>query len=227
MSDNRVIKEIYIDTENTGIRSYKNSAFYALTPTMTMFRGTQMLFECHLMMSDASTYFAPPAGGTWLFGVDDTFTASHADLVVSLDAQFCIPGDWGEMSETGGKISWRADLTGQGLKDSLADAASKSMYACLWFTPSGGNATLMGAWDIIMKNIAVDPTTAVEIEGITYPTMDIFNSSITSLTTPTGGLYRFQNGALQIKNSTTGKFHTISLSGEAGAETMDYGPGED
>jgi hypothetical protein len=225
MSSDRVIKDMYIDTEGTQIRSYKNSTFYALSPDMTMFRGTQVLFRCHLMMADAATYFAPPAGATWLFGIDSEFTADHADLVVSLNAQF-IAADWDQASFTGGKICWRADLTSQALKDKLADATTMAMYACLWMTPSAGSPTLMAQWNITMKNIAVDPTTATAQEGITYPTTDVFNSAITEVKTPTGGIYRLQNGALQLWNATQSKWRTLSISGAAGEETLDIGPGE-
>lgn len=227
MSESRVIKEIYLDTENNQIRSYKNSIFYALSPDMTLFRGSQVLFRCHLMLADAATYFTPPAGGTWLFGIDDQFTADHTDLVVSNNAQFNIAGDWDQLLETGGYICWRVDLTTDALKDSLADLTSKAMYACLWFTPSGGSPTLMAQWNVTMRNIAVDPTTATATEGITFPTTDVFNSAISGITTPTGGLYRLRNGALQLWNATQSKWHTLSVSGVAGSETLDLGPGED
>jgi hypothetical protein len=85
----------------------------------------------------------------------------------------------------------------------------------------------MAQWDVLVKNIAVDPTVATSVAGITHPTTTVFNSAISGLRTPVGGLYRIQNGAIQIKNSTTGKFQTISLSGAEGSETMDYGPGKD
>lgn len=227
MSESRVVKEIYLDTENNQIRSYKNSTFYALSPDMTLFRGSQVLFQCHLMLADAATYFTPPAGGTWLFGIDDQFTADHADLVVSQNAQFNIAGDWDQLLETGGYICWRVDLTTDALKDSLADLTSKAMYACLWFTPSGGSPTLMAQWNVTMKNIAVDPTTATAVEGITHPTTDVFNSAVSEIKTPTGGLYRLKNGAFQLKHSTYPTFHTLSISGEPGSETIDIGPGED
>jgi hypothetical protein len=226
MSDNRVIKEIYLDVEGNQIRSYKNSTFYALSPDLTLFRGSQVLFQCHLMLADASTYFTPPAGGSWLFGIDDTFTVDHADLVTSPHAQFNIAGDWDLLAETTGYICWRVDLTTNELKTSLADAASKAMYADLWFTPSGGNPTLMAQWNITMKNIAVDPTTATAVEGITHPTTDVFNSAIAEMKVPTGGIYRLQNGALQLWNATQSKWHTLSISGAAGEETIDIGPGE-
>jgi hypothetical protein len=216
-----------LDVEGNQIRSYKNSTFYALSPDLTLFRGSQVLFQCHLMLADGATYFTPPAGGTWLFGIDDQFTADHADLVTSLHAQFNIAGDWDLLAETAGFICWRVDLTTNELKTSLADAASKAMYADLWFTPSGGSPTLMAQWNITMKNIAVDPTTATAVEGITHPTTEVVNTMIDEIKTPTGGLMRMRNGALQLKNSTTGKWQTITMSGVAGAETMDYGPQED
>jgi hypothetical protein len=118
------------------------------------------------------------------------------------------------------------DLTTDALKTSLADAASKAMYADLWFTPSGGNPTLMAQWNVTMKNIAVDPTTATAVDGITHPTTEVVNSMISEIKTPTGGIYRLQNGAFQLKHSTLSTFHTLSISGDPGAETIDVGPGE-
>ncbi|AHF94017.1 hypothetical protein OPIT5_03795 [Opitutaceae bacterium TAV5] len=59
-------------------------------------------------------------------------------------------------------------------------------------------------------------------------------TSPTALVTrdPQGGTYRFRqtlDGGVvyQIKNITTGKFHTIYVSGNAGAETLTFGPAED
>ena len=226
MSD-RVIKEVYLDVEENQIRLYKNESFFALASDMALFRGSQVLFRCHLMLADAATYFTPPAGGTWLFGIDDQFTADHGDLVISAHDQFNIPGDWDLLDELRGYICWRVDLTGEALKTSMSNLAAKAMYADLWFTPSGGAPTLMAQWNIAMKNVAVDPTTATAVEGITHPTTDVFNTAISGITTPTGGLYRLRNGALQLWNATQNKWHTVSVSGVAGSETLDLGPGED
>jgi hypothetical protein len=225
MSD-RVIKEVYLDVEENQIRLYKNESFFALASDMALFRGSQVLFRCHLMLADAATYFTPPAGGTWLFGIDDQFTADHGDLVVSAHDQFNIPGDWDLLNELGGYICWRVDLTTDALKTSMSNLAAKAMYADLWFTPSGGSPTLMAQWNVTMKNIAVDPTTATAVEGITHPTTGVFNSVISEIKTPTGGLYRLKNGAFQLKHSTYPTFHTLSISGEPGSETIDIGPGE-
>jgi hypothetical protein len=118
------------------------------------------------------------------------------------------------------------DLTTNELKVALADAASKAMYADLWFTPSGGSPTLMAQWNVTMKNIAVDPTTATAVEGITHPTTEVFNSAISEVKSPTSGLYRLHNGALQLWNATQSKWHTVSITGAAGEETWSIGPGE-
>jgi len=225
MSD-RVTKEIYVDTEGVQLREYKNETFYSATP-MTLHRGSQVLFRCNLMMADASTYFTPPTGATWLFGIDNVYTADHTDLVLTENANFNTAGDWDKLAVTGGYICWRVDLTTSALKTALGDLPSAKMYACLWMTPNAGYPTLMAAWDLTMNNIAVDPTTATAVAGITYPTTTVFVSAINQILTPTNGLYRIQNGALQLKNSTTGKFQTVSLSGASGSETIDYGPGED
>jgi hypothetical protein len=211
MSESRVAKEIYLDTENNQIRSYKNSTFYALSPDMTLFRGSQVLFQCHLMLADAATYFTPPAGGTWLFGIDDQFTADHADLVVSDDDQFNLDGDWDLLAETSGRICWRVDLTTNELKDSLGDTDRKAMYACLWFTPSGGDPTLMAQWNVTMKNIAVDPTTAIPSPGITFDTVDRADSTYQKMKTDGGELW-FKDGKLLYQwCAGTGKYHRRSL----------------
>ena len=101
------------------------------------------------------------------------------------------------------------------------------MYAALWMCPVGGSYTLMAHWDVSMRNVAVDPTTATTVEGISYPTMDLYNADLTQIKTPTGGIYRLNNGAFQLWNPDQNKFHTISVSGAAGSETVEVGPGED
>jgi hypothetical protein len=160
MADNRVIKTMYVDTEACEIKDYKNSAFAVLSPGMSLFRGTQVLFEAHLMLSDGTTYITTPTGATWLFGIDDQFTRDHADLVTVENDQF-IAADWPGVDGAdfaNGKICWRTDLTGVALETSLGSLASKPMYAGLWMLPSGGSYTLVCQWELTMRNIAVEPT---------------------------------------------------------------------
>jgi hypothetical protein len=47
-----------------------------------------------------------------------------------------------------------------------------------------------------------------------------------AIKTPTSGLYRLKNGALQLYNSTTGLYHTLTLAGAAGSEYPSFGAGE-
>ena len=228
MSDPRRTIDMLIDVDS-GKRSETSGAtdLVEATGVQVLYRGTQILFRCILYVKDQSTSYNPPAGAVWLFGIDSAFTRDHADLAVSDNAQFNIPGDWADYSPTTGKICWRSDLTADLLKDDLADAADKTMYACLWMIPTGGKYTLMAQWEVKMKNIAVDPTTAIPQEGITYPTMDVYNADLGQIKTPTGGLYRLKNGALQLYNAEQAKFHTVSVAGAAGSELISIGPGED
>jgi hypothetical protein len=229
MADPRTKITAYFNVEECAWRLPRLSAPAAWsTPApMPLFRGAQVLFCAYLRTADPTVAFLPPSGGSWLFGIDDAFTPDHGDLVVSAHDQFNIPGDWDLLNETAGLICWRANLATPQLREALGSSESKNMYADLWFTPSGGAPTLIAQWNVTMRNIAVDPTTATATEGITFPTTDVFNATISGITTPTGGLYRLRNGALQLWNATQNKWHTLSVSGVAGSETLDLGPGED
>lgn len=156
MSDNRTVKTIYMNTETNAVCGYANSAFTVLSSDMSLYRGTQVLFRSHLLMSDGTTYYTAPTGASWLFGIDDTFERDHADLVESANDQF-IPDDWESANFTNGKVCWRADLSGEALKTALGSLISKTMYACLWILPVGGAYSLVAQWNVTMKNIAVEP----------------------------------------------------------------------
>jgi hypothetical protein len=158
MSDIRNYIDMYVNTEEFKHVAINGTTFL-VPPTQVLYRSTQVLYRCRLLMSDGSTYFKPPAGCTWLFGIDDQYTRDHAELVTSGNASF-IAGDWpgvGGADFANGKVCWRVDLDVQPLKDSLAATASKTMYAGLYMLPTGGVYTLLCHWDITMKNVAVDP----------------------------------------------------------------------
>lgn len=225
MADLRRPIEIYLDVENSTRRNRTGTTFFE-PAALSLYRGTQIVFRCHLLFSNATTYYVPALTDAWLFGIDNAYTRNKADLVTSLNAQFNIVGDWDQLDVVGGKITWRVDLTSVALKTALADSANATMYCALWVCPSGGNYTLLGHWDIIMRNVAVDPTTAVEQEGISFATVDLLNNDVTQIKTPTGGIYRLRNGALQLWNATQSKWHTISVSGVAELEQINVGPGE-
>ncbi len=155
MSDIRNYIDMYVNTEQFAYKELSGTAFTDPFP-MTLYRSTQCLFRCHLLMADATTYFKPPTGCTWLFGIDDQYTSDHAELVTSANDQF-ISGDWASADFDNGKVCWRVDLDVQPLKDSLGALASKTMFAGLYFLPTGGLYTLLCHWDLTMKNVAVDP----------------------------------------------------------------------
>jgi len=223
MSSDRVIKEIYLDTEGMQIRAFQNNTFSSLSTTTTLFRGTQILFRCNLRMADATTAFVPPAGASWLFGIDDGYTADHADLVLS--SVFNQAGDW-DYNLSNGKITWRTDLTSAALKTSLGDSASKLMYAYLWMTPVGGSPTLLAQWDVIIKNIAVDPTTATPVEGISFMTTDAATASFV----PVWGdqsRWRWKSGGWQYMFEADSKWRSMVGKMESGQPVLAWGDPED
>jgi hypothetical protein len=215
MSDARAIIEMYVNVEQFKYVSKNGTAFF--TPSnMELRRGTQIQFNCHLMLSDATTYFAPPAGATWMFGIDNVFTQAHAELVVSSNADF-VAADWTGSDFLAGKVCWRADLTSDALKAALGDTASSTMYCALWMTPSGGKAALMAHWDITMRNVAVDPTSAIPEPGVVYDTVDRADSTYQKMKTDMGEIWFKDGKQLYLFCVATGKYHRATLDQQQGA----------
>jgi len=191
--------------------------------------GTQCLFEATILNGAVGIPFNPDTC-TWMFGIDDVPFSATPDYVLSLDAEFNITvptKDWADLDEANGKISWRVNLATNELKAALLlkTALRNLMYGNLWMLTSIGN--VVWSWPIYVNKVHVDPTTAVAVASVSHITADVFNSAMSELKVPTGGLMRQQNGALQLKNVTTGKFQTLWLTGAVGAETLNYGPHED
>jgi hypothetical protein len=215
MSDARAIIDMYVNVEKFSYVTLSGTTF--LTPAqMELRRGTQVLFRCHLMLNDGTTYFTPPAGCSWLFGIDNVYTQAHTDLVVSSNADF-VASDWTGSDFQNGKVCWRADLTSDSLKTALADAASATMYCALWMTPSGGKATLMAHWDITMRNVAVDPTSATPEPGILYDTIDRADSTYQKMKTDMGEVWFKDGKQLYLYCVATGKYHRATLDSQQGA----------
>jgi len=215
MSNARAIIEMYVNVEQFKYVSKNGAAFFA-PPIMELRRGTQIQFNCHLMLSDATTYFAPPAGATWMFGIDNVYTQAHAELVVSSNADF-VAADWTESDFLGGKVCWRVDLTSDSLKAALGDAASSNMYCALWMTPSGGKAALMAHWDVTMRNVAVDPTSPTVEPGIQYDTVDRADSTYQKMKTDMGEIWFKEGKQPLLFCVATGKYHRLALDQQQGA----------
>lgn len=226
MSDLRSIKTIYINQESFA-RGNLSSGTWSVANPLVLYRGTQVIFRVYILLADGVTAFAPPAGATWLAGIDNEF-GTHPDLVLSQNDQFNIAGDWDSIAPINGQISFRMDLTTNEIKDELGTDQSANMWLDIWMTPIAGKPVLIAQFPVTVYNIAVDPTTAVPVEGLTFVTSDAMIAAINNITSPTGGLYRLRNGAWQLKNQTTGKFRTIFLTGDGGTtDTITYGPEED
>lgn len=67
----------------------------------------------------------------------------------------------------------------------------------------------------------------VSADDIAFATPAFVVAQADAIKTPTGGLYRLKNGALQLYNNTTGKYQTMTLAGAAGSEYPSFGPQED
>jgi len=175
------------------------------------------------MLDDATTYYQPPAGCTWYFGIDDAYTRDKADIVSSANSQF-IAADWTDSDFLNGKVCWRCDFTTQALKDSVADAGNKSMYAALWMTPSGGLPALMGHWDINMRNIAVDPTSVGAVAGVVFDTVDRADSTYQKQK-PDQGTIWFKNGKDPLIYCTTTGFYYPIVAVDVGGGIIQFVPG--
>ena len=149
--------------------------------------GTQLLFRVTLINSDM-TAFKPPAASTFLFGMDTDYTAGQADKVISLHDQFNILADWSEVDVANGKICWRADLSTDALKAAFTSTTDPNltMHAVLFYAPPGGKYVPLLCWDPIVKNLAVDPYTAVAVTGITHVTTDQLKAILEQYTNEAG-----------------------------------------
>ena len=228
MAEQRRMVDMKINTDSVQlVVSSGTTELLTASKVQSLYRGTQVLFRCRMYAGgQTTTLFQPPANAVFLFGIDKDFTPNQTDLVVSAADQFNIAGDWAETLVTDGVICWRADLTSSTLKAALGSDASRTMYACLWMSPVGGEYTLLAQWALTVNNVAVDPTTAIVPDGISFATADALQADYTQITTPTNGLYRIKNGATQLWNPTQSKFHTLTISGAAGVETINFGVGE-
>lgn len=140
---------------------------------ITLYYGTQVVFQATIYNGAVTTAFAPVQPCTWLFGIDDVPFSDTADYVLSEDDQFNIAADWADLNEANGKICWRADLASEPLKTALnlVTATTKLMYGNLWMLSGEGNV-LIGSWPITVGKVYVDPSTAKPVTGITHLTTD-------------------------------------------------------
>lgn len=130
---------------------------------LVLHRTSQALLRINLRDNDVN-FVTIVAGATWLFAIDNTFTADSPDLVVSQNDQFNIVGDWAGVDPDNGKVSVRVNLNTTNLKNALSGKDSEVMIAELWYTPVGGDPVLFVQFDVFVKNHAteIDDDTPLE-----------------------------------------------------------------
>jgi len=153
MSDPRRIVELYVNVDLSVLTDENGSI---ITTRTAVFRRSQVLFRCHLKLDDGTTYFTPPAGTQWVFMIDNSYSSTHPDLVVSDNAQFNIGSDWGDLDADNGKICWRINTATDALTTEMGEAASKQMSAELWMLPIAGDPSLIIQFLVDVKNIVGD-----------------------------------------------------------------------
>jgi hypothetical protein len=114
-------------------------------------------------------------------------------------------------------------ITGASLKaamgSTVAPATNTDSYVPQW---NGTNSKTL------KNGFAVQ--TIVRASGVAVDTALVTEKAvcdaITNILVPTVGNFRVKNGSLQLYNQDTTMFHTISLTGAAGSETIGIGAGE-
>jgi hypothetical protein len=217
--------EINAETSTPGVIV---NAVWKPLPAQNLFRATQILFRAELLLEDSVTPFAVEAGTAFLFGIDDAYTLDKTDLVVSLNDQFNVSDDWDDIDLASGKICWRCDMTSTTLRDSLAAAPSKNMYAALWMCPPGESYTLLAHWGITVRNVAVDPTTATVQQGISYVTADALTAVLDQYLKKheDGAAVRYHAGHFYHRNPDDSLWYPESVRTIGGEITRNLGEGE-
>lgn len=175
MADSRRVIVMYADVENSKIKSEDNAD---LRDNMVFFRGSQLLIQCHLRLSDGSTYMKPPAGAQWFFGIDNSYIAGHADLVVSAADQFNISEDWTSLNAENGKICFRVNTATTQLTTAVGTSASIDTTGELWYTVPGSYPVLVCQWPITVKNIVCEIETDTELVYTTSGLLTIEGNDI-------------------------------------------------
>lgn len=234
MSDAYRLIPITLDVSASARRVIVGSSLAApdSRQTMHIYYGTQVLFRASMFSGSLSIADNPPTSAAWLFGIDEAFTANKPDLVLSSNDQFNIAEDWtGEdsLNVAAGRICFRADLTTNELKAALnlltATLEYKTMYAYLWMLTDAGNV-LKAVWPVIMHRVAVDPSTATPVAGITHLTTEAAAASYV----PQWGdqaRWRWKNGGWQYLFEEDNKWSALAPKIVDGVRTLAFGDPEE
>lgn len=161
----------YIDVGQR--RLTDSNLVYVAGRTNEAYVRDKVIYRARLRLSD-NTAFAVPAGATFYWCIDNSFTDPHTDLVSSQDADFRIPADWADLSDAEGRICWRANLNTTALKAALGSSedSGTTMREELWMLLPGADPSLIYQARITIKNVVGDITSTPVTPGVTYATQD-------------------------------------------------------
>lgn len=125
---------------------------------MRLWRASaRTIVRVHLYQT-GTTYFEPPAGAAWYFGLDNTLQDDDIedgnDPVATYHADFNQSADWSEVSPTAGKICFPINTATEELSAKFADAPeSIEMHGEIWMQdPTLGRQPLV-QWPIDVLNV--------------------------------------------------------------------------
>jgi len=174
MSDQFSPVEIVLDA-NTRSRRIVVGSSLAIpdeNQQIDLYYGTQNLFMAKVYKGSPSIPYNFTTGTTFLWGADSVYTP-NADPIVSLNAQFHIPGDWA-FDPAVGLLCWRANLATTALESLMLSTTNPTLllHSFLWAFPPSGATIVVAAWDMIVWMPAVNPVTALPVTGVTHLTTD-------------------------------------------------------
>lgn len=136
----------------------------------------------------------------------------------------CTLADWNAKT----KAPVVFDLSGAELDLAIpAGKTSRTFYMVVGGTPIDGEPETLGYATLqMLKDRFGEPSDPVVADPATYLSAAQSDARYARLA-PAGGAYRIKDGVyLQVKNATTGTWHTVFATGAAGAEVLTLGPAE-
>ena len=129
-------------------------------------RCESVLLRVHLLNADGTEYAQLPASLAFSYGLDNSYTAGHADPVASNNSKF-ISSDW---PETEGILGWnlskgrlcvRVNLTPSGLGTALAAKSEMLFQHAVWAYPADVPPFLLFHLAVWIDNVTVEPIGAM------------------------------------------------------------------
>lgn len=126
---------------------------------------------------------------------------------------------WGDLSKQHGIVTFTDE-------EMAFDVSNANKWLVATVTTAAGAVITLGAGAITVQEDGYNSGGSAPVVDETAWSKSQADARYARLA-PTGGAYRVKDGVyLQVKNATTGQFHTLFATGAAGAEVLTIGPGE-